>query len=512
MELSELNSKILYIDDDMYKSIYKDEMSFDMYKSKILKTICLYNKYYNLSNIDINIYEKTLMFYIVKYLEDPIINYKYEDWQNFCLFYGMQFSFIEKLVNISPNLNFRFLIFDREIIDIHMQSYELTIIDDMFRYMFISEDLKKIKIDKLKKYIEKNTYIYKDIADLISILNTSVATRESIKKGYFDKKLIPQTYSIDDICSISRILYLIEKFTYNEDKCMLENLYNSYNYEIKKYIDMIFLILTLQILKQSPFTIHTLKNSIQKLIYIFMDLFKDAKIISIFKNERYFDISKKYFDRSSKDQTTRLQIFYEYYNQDQYSLRLDCSHIGVSHFHINNTSKGGVEYFPLDIDKYNSFIKKNPQYEKWFIKYGYSELYFLREKYKREVYGVQHKELKNLLELNQHFTIPEFKNEKNMINIFESWLKFFTTIGEDMPNEKIDPKKLYIKSFLSEFTNEYYLHKKNDKYFNENDFKIKIFKIFSKIESMDIIEIESFFNGYTINEIIEYSYEKLNDI
>ncbi|MCX8128651.1 MAG: hypothetical protein N3I35_00940 [Clostridia bacterium] len=502
MLISEFLTKKLLIDESIYRILKEGIPNFELNTSYILNVVNSIGYYEVLSGFK-DPYERTILFYIIKYLEDPIFSYTYEQWESFCSYYRIDISPIEKLITSDSDLDFRFLVFDDSIIDLHLQLKRTNIIDDMFKYQLILQNLSELKMDASLASLQFNTQLYRDIAHCVTMLNVNVSTRESMEKGYFDRRFTPQDESIGNISAIYEVLYIIQEFSYDEDKDMLENLYHAYNNYIKIHIDMIFIILSLQVIKVSPFASTSQISISEKIIRTIMKLLKGARVIGILKNDRYFCTDKEWFMRDADDDTTRLQILYEYYNGDQYSLRLDLSHKGVNSFHLNNLSKGKIDYFPIDSSQIEKVYLLNHEYKEWFINYN-NDLFFLKDRYKSLIHQSEHEKLEEILKTNKHFLIPELDNEENVLNFLDFWLKFFVSLAKDMPKEKINPNMIYYERFIYGFIEEYFYRRKVTKDFNEGDFKSKIIAYTVSIGLFDSSEIDILKNDFSVTEVLSY--------
>jgi hypothetical protein len=454
----------------------------------------------------LDIYQKTLLLYILRYFNDPLFSYGHERWEEFCSFYCFDFNLIKKYIDSKSELDLVVMYDDGGHDFLNYRVEENEIIDDLFRYYLTTKYLHEIKLDSSRKSLYRNIDLYRVISNSITIMNADIATRECMDRGFFDHAFTPQNDAIGNIASITDILQLTSISSYKEDKDMLENLYCVYNNNICTYLDMLVLILSLQVIKFSPFLTPKEHLFFQNLFDIIFKLLKDAKVIAVFKNSQHFNTELNWMDRGATDQTTRIQILYEYFNQDQYCLRIDLAHKGIHSFHLNNLSKGGVEFFPLDKLKFFEVKSIHDEYKDWFFEYG-NGLYFLKDNKKNIVYHDEHRDLLHILNENSHMIVPDSLDEPRIIDMLNIWINLLTNVGDWMPRSKIRPEKYYYQRFIYNYIEEYFYRKKLEKEFDEENFKAKIIAYLVRISFYNEKDVDAL-SSFSVSEIF---YLVIND-
>lgn len=475
-------------------------------------------------------YEKTLFYYIIRYLNDPIYVHSEADWQEFCCFYGFDFSLIapyiphgavddcgpvvykgkvivedgpEELREYGIDAS-KFLCHPKERI-VSLQS----IIADMFRCIFLRRDLDTILKDDTLDSLNKNIEIYRNVAHHITMLNSTICTRECLEKGMYSTEYIPQIAGTRNVQAIEKILRSIS-FCYDENKKQLINLYHAYRYSTLRTLDMLLLILGLQVIKMSPFFDEKGHDFCDGLLRTMTKLLRNAQVIGIFKNDAYFDRELEWMKRSAEDHTTRLQILYEYGNEDQYSLRLDLPHKGVSYFHLNSQSKGKVEYFPLDEEAYQELIKNGPAYEELFIGYE-NGLYFLRENAKSLISKPKpgYEDVAALLNRQEHFPVQHQLAESQIVDVLTAWCGLLNSVAGSIPySQKLDPVNYYRLSKAYTFVEACCYANLRANLICEKDLRKKVLQFLCNSQILIGEEIDAF-EDINSMEILDYAIEKL---
>nr|WP_312985772.1 hypothetical protein [Clostridioides sp.] len=458
---------------------------------------------------NLNFYSKTILVYIIKYLRNPIYKYTSDDWIKFCDFYSFDYFLIESYLygEYSIDVKEENVKIGEYIIKDSYYYNDERIIDDMYSYISMTEYLKKIKVNDSFDSIQKNINLYNNIYGCFNSINSNIATRECMENEYFDTSFIPQT-STSNIGAISKLLMITQNYTYLEDKDMLENLYDAFNKDIKTYSEMIFLILSLQIIKFSPLISENEETICKNLINTLMSILRNARVIAFFKNYYFFNDKIDWDVRGKNDQTTRIQILYEYNNGDQYSLRLDLPHKGVPYFHLNNLSKGGLEFFPLSLDLYNKAIQVNGEWKDWFIEYG-NQMYFLRENKKSEIYNKEHKYLLDMLKEQSHFAVSDYQ-ESNIVYVLELWNNITSNVGKTMPYSTLDPQSYFLLSVAYEFVQDYYYMKRINKKYDYEELKTKFIDYFFDVSLFSLEDKESL-KEESISHVLWYAIQLIQE-
>lgn len=410
----------------------------------------------NLSDLDI--YSQTIILYIIMYIENPIKKYNAKYWSDFALRYNIDDQILKSILKGELTLE---KVCEQlgGLENEQLLNFHYTIIDDFFNYLVIVNGLEDISIKGDREALSNNISIYNNIGICISLLNTNISTRECKEKGYFSEEFNLLVDGIENILAITKILTSIENYTYEDDKEMLEILYRAYNEDIKICADVLILILSLQCIKFSPLVDRDTYKACEKIVRILSSILRNARVISIFNNIMYFDKMVKWDIRGARDQTTRIDLLYEYDNGDKYRMRFDLAHKGVNNFHFNISSLGGVEFVLLNEGTYSEVISINKLYINWFIEYG-NNVYYLRENRKEEIYQAEHKELLELLKSNSHYSSEEFLDEEVVIIILDNWNQCLLNIGNILNYDKLDPLEYYLRRWAYIFVEDWFKCKK----------------------------------------------------
>ena len=395
-------------------------------------------------------YIKTMIFYLIQFKN----RLKPEDWYGVAAFYGIDGQYIDDII-LHGKEEYDYVIYDDAVVELSDKEQYYLFVSDLIHYYFIYKNLLEIKKDNSKETCTKNLSIYQNMIGEFTQLNADIATRECMKRQYFSEALIPQCDTVKNIQAIQKILRLAQSNQEWCEKDLMGALYRCYNNDIKVHADVLYLILNLQMIAECPLIKEQVRKASTELTEILLQLLHNAKIIAIYKNYNKLNQELPWQERGSKDQTTRLQILYEYNNGDQYSLRFDFPHIDVRHFHLNNSSKGGVDYFPLNESQYLEIIKENADYAEWFIHYG-NGLYFLREKYRNEIEQEVHKQLYSKLIANMHYVICENSSEVELLELFHYIIGNMVGVGVMSPIDKINPERIYRERLLFSLVEEYF--------------------------------------------------------
>lgn len=276
------------------------------------------------------------------------------------------------------------------------------------RLFYAYKDLENISDTTSEKDIINNITMVRNVIDALDSANSSIAVYECILDNRFSLD-----YTLFDSGNFSPSNYLntLELLVSCDDcieydKTLLSILSLLSQYELKTRLNALYVILTTEIIKHSPFFDNELHEIAKEMYDNLMFILKNGRIISIQINSLHMDFKKSYAQKTKNDNTTRMQILYGYPNYDAYSLRIDFSHQGQPFVHFNNESPGKVSSCLFDKSQYESAIKQYPFMNDCFIQYG--NRWALKEKHNCNLSKQQNKIFTLLEKQKSHDLV--FKN------------------------------------------------------------------------------------------------------
>lgn len=321
-------------------------------------------------------------------------------------------------------------------------SYSLLV-----RFSLLLEKLQQIDYDNGLVTLSKNRIIFKSIVDNYNLICSTV-NEWNARNGFSDYDPYSQMFAVgnSNINAILRILEVIgnlckEEELYDKYKPILIIVYKSFVYQIQQYVRSISFIIACQLLIDSPFITSQESDFLLNLYKSLFPILKEARTTNIIIN--FFQLNKSIpvEKRGAKDNTTRLQLFFEHNNGDKYSVRLDLPHKGISYFHLNLESLGGMKYFPLSQKEYDVIVSMEPEFSNWFIEYG-SKVYYLRENKRREKDKLDHnipaeRKLFEILDSHHQYVIQSEIYDYQLEKLLENLNKFMMALSNGMPTEKL---------------------------------------------------------------------------
>lgn len=219
------------------------------------------------------------------------------------------------------------------------------------------------------RYTEHNFEIANSFAATYQFMKDHIWTYDTVlfANGDFDPRGILYCYEA--------AVHYPQVFSTELIQLMQENL----SYEFATRTMALYLITILRILINSNQTSDSVKGIATDLNLNSITLLRNGRIIDVASNVKYHDQKIPVQKRGrNNSETTRLEICYGYENYDSYCLRLDLAHKGEGFVHYNNVTPGGVKSCLFTEDEYGNAIKKYPDTESFFIKYG--KRYALKER------------------------------------------------------------------------------------------------------------------------------------
>ncbi|WP_349946737.1 hypothetical protein ABFV83_00085 [Lacrimispora sp. BS-2] len=348
-----------------------------MRKEKVLNTL-------DLSDSDINEYEKTIICIIASYLRVYPVGLDNSQWYDISEFLCIKVDFIEKLLafaNTQNEFGCSHLNINGEIIDLSEYWLSYQIFECLLNYYFIRNCISQVLINNKRASLKSNYQLYQSAKHNMNMMNVCAGAYECFCNQKFSREYAPQSFeSFHPDCYIDELeMYLFSDDYFKLNNNMLPIVYRIINYEILSHANSMYLIVIFQILKHSIFYNDITHNIAKELYNNLHLLLKDARVVSVQTNYLFQDTHKSYDKRNRQtDNTTRLHIVYGFDNYDTYSLRLDLSHKGIDWIHYNNNSPGGVKSYYFTQTDYDIIIQDMPDMKKCFINQG--NKWYLKEK------------------------------------------------------------------------------------------------------------------------------------
>ena len=373
-----------------------------------------------------NPYEQTFICLIASYLRiNPSINVT--ELKTFCDTIDLEYNRIKPLIDFAlkhDNFNINYLNFIDK--SIAIDNFDHMLLECLLYYEKIQKLLNDIILDNSSEALKINTEIFLKIRHFINMINVNSGTYECMKNNKFSREHAPQSFESfnpNPYIEFFENCSLFEEY-YCAAKELLIILYATFIYYIQTHVHAMYSIVAFQLLKSSIFFRNDMKIIAGILYFNLHKLLKDARVINVLCNTRYFDIKVPQEQRGKFNNTTRLEIVYGYDNFDVYSLRLDTAHKGINFFHFNNTSPQNITFYPITQKEYEYVIGLIPDSTSCFI--SYKNLWFVRENYKTLLDKEKLKKFDILLKNNSHFKVlPENTQEKSILEFLNIAQKLF---------------------------------------------------------------------------------------
>lgn len=317
-------------------------------------------------------YEETILLLAMAYGRDAYFRLDDEDINDLAGFLKIDCSLLKKAITESGELSLntivRFGSDNRDCTEYFKNTFFIAIIYAYTTY----KNFKKIKLSSDVDEIINNVNIFRDIVTAIDIINANIATYECMLEDCFSLKYTVFDSSEFSPMSIINTLSLIASSSdcLDYDKNFPILLTVILRYELFTKLNALYVVCICQLLKHSPYfntEITRISNEMyDNLLYIL----KNGRIISINVNTLFLDMEKHSSERSSCDNTTRLQIIYGYQNYDCYEMRLDFPHKDQPFIHFNVESPGKISCCLFSEDEYQKVMCEHPELSSCFISYG----------------------------------------------------------------------------------------------------------------------------------------------
>jgi len=371
--------------------------------------------------------EKTFICLIASYLNKRSIALDTTDWNELCNnYFCIKYELVEPLVEQSilyPNKTVTRIVFIDEVVIVNDYNFFCDLIECIIYYREIRNNLKKILIDNSFTALKNNYSLYRAICHLISMMNVISGTFECMLNNAFSRDNAPQsfeTFKPYTYINFYEACILLEGH-FQLNKNYLTTSYLIFNYHILSHVNAMYSLIIFQVLKSSQFFDKD-TNIVSKTLYTNLHLlFKDARVINILCNLRYFDINIPVEQRDRYNNTTRLEFIYGYDNFDIYSLRLDAAHDKIDFFHFNNTSPRKIKYNPITQAEYNELLLSLPNATNCFISYG--KLWFVKESYRDNLEPMELTLFENTLKGKEHLHVLNNTISERSISAFLSVVK-----------------------------------------------------------------------------------------
>lgn len=488
----------------------------------------LVKNYENLYYIDEDIDDYHFTFLLLIASKIKFFNeYRYteEQMKNFINFYQLDNNSILKLITTSlkeENFEYTHLFFSKKNKKIKIERKYFEFFNCLIKYSVLMKKLEEIDIDGTIKSIDSNLGLYRQITEEMDYINNTIAFIQLRSENIYSDKF--HLYNNKDFTKhpYVRSLFLLKELVKKESDTSinpkLKIIYRVLNYELKSQAKSIYFILVIFILNNTFFIN---KMMISELSSKMFDILRNSKIISIYVNYLYQDISKPYEKRGKKtDNTTRLEIVYALNNYDAYSLRFDLPHKGVGIIHFNNISPGGTKSLFFSEDEYKSIIGKNNSLKKFFLKT--EDKYFLYEEKNIDLDKEEKKLYENIESIKMHE--PIFKktySEDEFLYLIELLNKYLNPIRPwNVDKNGVNKEKSFNYNKLLFMIDEYFLsleiYEINEKYDNLNlrrnfikheKLKKEIINFALKKYNLKLDEFHDFYE--LLFFIVDCSYEEL---
>ncbi len=328
--------------------------------------MCVYD------DLELTVYDKTVLFFAVPYGEDPIYDFPVEMISELSAFLNIDDNLL-KLVFKAPSFRDYFNEKYSEIIGVASNFYNYSIFDAVVKMFLAFKELDVISDNVDVKSIRSNIDCFQAILHYFEMINAISSTYECMQNNAFTFQFT--MYDLPDFSpqSILNLLkvYVISSDKYqrlNEEIILLSTLI--LKNEIKCRLNALFLVVACQMLKYSPFIEGELHSICDEMYDNLLFVLKNGRVISYRFNTLYCDSDIIPEFRHRNNHTTRFQLIYGYANYDVYELRLDLSHEGQNFVHLNNTSPGKNDCCLFDEQEYLSVLNLYPEMEPFFISYG----------------------------------------------------------------------------------------------------------------------------------------------
>ena len=317
-------------------------------------------------------YEKTILLLAIAYGRDPYFRLDDEDISELADFLEIDCLLLKKALRESEDLNLNTIVrFGSDSLDCTEYFNNTFFVTIIYAYNTY-KNFKKIKFSSDVDKIINNINIFRSIVTSIDVINASVSTYECMLEDCFSLKYT--VFDSDNYSPMSFInmLHLIASSSdcldYDKNLSILITII--LQYELFTRLNALYVVCICQLLKNSPYfksEISCISNEMyDNLLYIL----KNGRIININVNTLFLDIEKPINERTSHDNTTRLQIIYGYPNYDCYEMRLDFPHKDQSFIHFNVESPGKISCCLFSNDEYQKVVYKYPELASCFISYG----------------------------------------------------------------------------------------------------------------------------------------------